>query len=1217
MTSEPSTPAARAETRAQAPLAALTGALRNEPSLTQLIGLPDATIAVAGPAHAFTVAGLARVSDRHPVLVVTATEADAERFAADLACFVEAGGQRDLQVAGALLEPVVRLPAWGTLPFERVSPDVATMGQRLAVLWRLAGEVATGADGAAGGDGGPTIAVASVRALLQRLAPWREIASPMVVRRGGHFDLHEATSWLTAAGYRREPQVEHRGELAVRGGIVDVFPSTSDTPVRIDLFGDEVDRLTAFDVADQRSTGALDAAVLFGCRELVLVDAVRARAALLAEEAPWGRRNWERLAEGEAFEGMESWLPWLQPDEELLTDLLGERAQVVVIEPRRVRDRALEIVSEEAALADTLAATWGAGPRLDDLPRAQPPGVESAGVPAPAEERAGAAFPRLHLPFDRLLARTRAATLAIVPVADTPQAPSVTVRGFAHVAGDASRLAHQVRSLVEDGYSVTLCSSTELGRSRLSGVLSGEGVVAPAVERAEPGVGARVVTAPLSAGFLLPVARVAVLSETDVTGRRAAHRRARPRARPTDGFFDDLGPGGYVVHRQHGVARYAGMTTRSVAGTTRDYLVLEFRGSDRLYLPVDQIEAVTPYSGGESPTLSKMGGADWQRARAKARAAAGEVAEELVALYRRRLQVQGHAFEPDSPWQRELESSFPFAETADQLRAIAEVKADMELPRPMDRLVCGDVGFGKTEVAVRAVFKAVQDGQQAAVLVPTTLLASQHHQTFSDRYAGFPVRVELLSRFLSPAQAKKVVEGVADGSVDVVVGTHRLLAQDVRFKDLGLLVVDEEQRFGVTHKEAVKRITEGVDVLTLTASPIPRTLEMALTGIRDLSLVNTPPADRRPILTYVGEYDDAAVSEAIRRELLREGQVFFVHNRVSDIDAAAARLRALVPEARIAVAHGQMDEGSLEQVVLDFWERKFDVLVCTTIIESGIDMPSVNTLVVDRADMLGLGQLHQIRGRVGRSSQRAYAYLFHPADRVLTEQAYERLRTVGEHTELGAGFKIAMRDLEIRGAGNLLGSTQSGHIAAVGYDLYVQMVAEAVAEARGEPRPAPPSLSLDVPGDASLPADYVPLEDARLEAYRRLAAAATPGDVDDIAEEWGDRYGPPPPPAAGLLALARLRVECLRTGVQEVTVVPARVGGARYPLAKLSPVSLPASAQVRLRRLVPGAELREQFHQLVVPLSKDAHPAEALRSLLADLLARPDDAPAPGTMRLA
>ena len=466
----------------------------------------------------------------------------------------------------------------------------------------------------------------------------------------------------------------------------------------------------------------------------------------------------------------------------------------------------------------------------------------------------------------------------------------------------------------------------------------------------------------------------------------------------------------------------------------------------------------------------------------------------------------------------------------------------------------------------------------------------------------------MLSRFLSNAQARRVVDGLANGSVDVVVATHRLLSQEVRFKDLGLLVVDEEQRFGVTHKEAVKRLAEGVDVLTLTASPIPRTLEMALTGIRDLSMVNTPPADRRPILTYVGERDEAAVSEAIRRELLREGQVFYVHNRVADIDVAARRIGALVPEARLAVAHGQMDEGSLEQIVLDFADRRYDVLVCTTIIESGIDMPSVNTLVVDRADLLGLGQLHQIRGRVGRGNQRAYAYLFHPADKVLTEQAYERLRTIGEQTDLGSGFKIAMRDLEIRGAGNLLGSDQSGHIAAVGYDLYVQLVAEAVAEARGEPRPTPPTISLDVPGDAHLPAGYVPAEDARVEGYRRLASATVDSQVDDIADEWIDRFGPLPAPAEGLLALARLRVACLAAGITDVAVQPARVGGARHPVARVAPVVLPASAQIRLRRLAPGATYREELHQLVVPLSGDGRPADVLRALLLDLV---PPAPAP------
>jgi transcription-repair coupling factor (superfamily II helicase) len=715
---------------------------------------------------------------------------------------------------------------------------------------------------------------------------------------------------------------------------------------------------------------------------------------------------------------------------------------------------------------------------------------------------------------------------------------------------------------------------------------------------------------------VLPSLRLAVLSEGDLTGRRRAHRKARPRARLTEGFFDDLKPGDFVVHHQHGVARYGGMVTRAIAGSERDYLLLEYRGGDKLYVPSDQIDAIQPYTGGETPAVHRLGGSDWQRTKARVRAAVREIAQELVVLYRRRVTTPGHAFALDSPWQRELEDAFPFTETPDQLKAIVEVKADMEQAVPMDRLVCGDVGFGKTEVAIRAVFKAVQDGKQAAVLVPTTLLAQQHFQTFSDRLAGFPIRVEVLSRFLTPAQATRVAEGLADGSVDVVIGTHRLLSGDVRFKDLGLLVVDEEQRFGVTHKEAVKRLRTDVDVLTLTATPIPRTLEMSLTGIRDLTLLNTPPAERQPILTYVGEHDERAASEAIRRELLREGQVFFVHNRVLDIEHVAARLRELVPEARIAVAHGQMDEGSLEKVVLDFWEGAYDVLVCTTIIESGIDMPTVNTLVVDRADLLGLGQLHQLRGRVGRAGQRAYAYLFFPPDRSLTEEAYERLRTIGEHTELGSGFKIAMRDLEIRGAGNLLGADQSGHIAAVGYDLYVRMVSEAVAELKGEEPREPAEIKLDLPIEAHLPRDFVAREDLRLEAYRRLAMVTSLAEVDDIRDEWLDRYGPLPAPAEALLRVGRLRAACARTGVREVTVVAARTPSAPAGAAgaggtaRLSPLPLRASSRIRLQRLWPKSVYKEEQGQLVVPLPRGADPAETLTELL-DRLVPAEAAAAP------
>ncbi len=1033
--------------------------------------------------------------------------------------------------------------------------------------------------------------VAPVRALLQRLAPVGA-SVPLVVVRGQQVDSEALVRDLVARGYRREHQVEHRGELAVRGGIVDVFPSTADAPVRIDLWGDEVDRLTTFAVSDQRSSADIDAAVLYGCRELVLTDDMRRAAAALVARRPWGASIWERLERGEQFDGMESWLPFLDGEAQVLPDLLPAGAQVVLVEPRRIRDRAVQLLDEEAALAETLAATWGAKEGDEDP------------------------FPRLHVPFERLLADSAAGVVSLPPVPEGPSTSALRVGRFDPVAGDAARLAAGVTRLVGEGYSVTLCAATTSGAARLSATLAEQGVHAALLDVAPATPGAAVVVAPITSGFVLPDAKVAVLSETDVTGRRMPHRRARPRARAADGFFDDLEAGSFVVHRQHGVARFEGVTTRTMGGTTRDYLILQYRGSDRLYLPVEQIEAITPYSGGESPTLSKMGGADWQRTRARARAAAGEVAAELVELYRRRLAVEGHAFGADTPWQTEMESSFGYVETEDQLKAIADVKGDMEEPRPMDRLICGDVGFGKTEVAIRAAFKAVQDGTQAAILVPTTLLASQHAQTFAERYAPYPVRVELLSRFLSPAQQREVVQGMADGSVDVVIGTHRLLAQDVQFKKLGLLVVDEEQRFGVTHKEAVKRMAEGVDVLTLTASPIPRTLEMALTGIRDLSMVNTPPADRRPILTYVGEHETAAVSEAVRRELLREGQVFYVHNRVSDIERVARDLRDLVPEARVAIAHGQLDEGSLETVVLDFWERRYDVLVCTTIIESGIDMPSVNTLIVDRADLLGLGQLHQIRGRVGRGGQRAYAYLFHPADRVLSEQAYERLRTIGEHTELGSGFKIAMRDLEIRGAGNLLGSDQSGHIAAVGYDLYVQLVAEAVAEARGEARPTPPSVSIDVPGDAHLPKDYVAAEDARLEAYRRLAAAVSAADVDDIGAEWADRYGPLPAPAEGLLSLGRLRASALGRGIGEIAMSSVRPGGSQRPTVRLSPVTLPASAQVRLRRVAPGATYRDDMAQLLLPIPDGAPAAEGVRRVIEELLpvAQGDSGPDGGTL---
>jgi transcription-repair coupling factor (superfamily II helicase) len=1117
--------------------------LREEPGFASVLGRSSAVLAVPEPARALTIAGLATLSSRQPLVVALPTTGDADRLANDLRTYLGP-------------DAVDTFPAWETLPFERVSPSVETMGRRLRTMWRLRDPARA-----------PRVLVAPVRALVQRLGPHAEDVEPVVVRPGERRDRDELLATLVGAGYRREEVVEHRGEVAVRGSIIDVYPSTADRPVRIDLWGDEVDRLTEFSVADQRSTDDLTSVEIFGCRELLPTPEVRARAERLIALEPWGREQWERLSQGLTFDGMESWLPWLTEGEHLLVDLVPSDALVLLLEPRRMRDRAADLLAEEADLAATLAKTWGATSGSD----------EDDG------------FPRLHLPFDRLLAHTDAPAWTVTTAPEGPDVATITSMGVAATAGDPERVVRQLAELAGQGYRIVVAADGEGSAARLRDLLSAHGI-APTIE-----------VAPLERGCILPAIKLAVIAEHDLTGRRRAHRRARTRKRDSQGFFDDLKPGDHVVHHQHGVARYAGMVKRAIGGVERDYLLLEYRGDDKLYVPSDQIDAVRHYTGGDSPTLTRLGGDGWQKAKAKVRAVVSEVAQELVVLYQTRLNAPGHAFSEDTPWQRELEEAFPFQETPDQLTAISDVKADMEADHPMDRLVCGDVGFGKTEVAIRAAFKAVQDGKQVAVLVPTTLLAQQHHQTFSDRFAGYPIRVEVLSRFLTAAQAKAVIAGVRSGEVDVVVGTHRLLSDDLAFKDLGLLVVDEEQRFGVGHKEQIKQLKTGVDVLTLSATPIPRTLEMSLTGIRDLTLLNTPPADRMPILTYVGEYDDRAVAEAIRRELLREGQVFYVHNRVQDIDRTAEHVRDLVPEARVAVAHGQMDEGTLEQLVLAFSDGDYDVLVCTTIIESGIDMPTVNTLVVDRADLLGLGQMHQLRGRVGRSGQRAYAYLFVPPDRMLSEEAYERLKTIGEATELGSGFKIAMRDLEIRGAGNLLGTGQSGHIAAVGYDLYCQMVTEAVAELKGEPVREPAEIKLDLPLAANLPREYVAKEELRLEAYRRLAAVTTDAEVDDIRAEWEDRYGPLPPAAEALLSVARLRAEASRTGVREVTVVkPSGFGGAPST-ARLSPLPLKTSQQIRLKRLHPTAVYKEADQLLVVKVPHNAHPAEALVALLREL----------------
>ncbi len=1015
-------------------------------------------------------------------------------------------------------------------------------------------------------------------ALLQKLGPDATTVEPIVVRPaalgGAPVDPEALGRRLVEFGYRREELVEHRGEFARRGAIVDVFPSTADAPIRIDLWGDEVDRLTRFGVNDQRSTDDLDEVCIFPARELMPSEAVRDRASTLVASEPWGREQWERLAEGAHFDGMESWLPWLVEHDQLLTDVLPEDAKVLLVEPRRMRDRALDLIAEEDDLARTLASTWARDPDKS--------------------------FPRLHADPETLL-DTAGSFWSIDSTPESPDTPLVEASGWGPVAGDGSGLTDRLIQLIGQGFRVVVAADGVGSAQRLRDLLLNNGLDFPVLQPGMPlKPGGSVTVAPLHRGATLPNAKLAIVAESDLTGRRRAHRAVRKTKRESSSTFEDLKAGSFVVHHQHGVGKYEGMVKRAIGGVERDYLLIAYKGGDKLYVPSDQIDTLRQYVGGEAPKLHKLGGSDFAKTKGRVRSAVREIAQELVVLYQKRINAEGHSFAQDTPWQSEMEEAFPYAETPDQRTAIEAIKGDMELAHPMDRLLCGDVGFGKTEVAIRAAFKAIQDGKQVAVLAPTTLLATQHGNTFADRFAGFPIRVETLSRFLTAGQAKQVIAGVKSGEVDCVIGTHRLLANDVTFKDLGLLIVDEEQRFGVQHKETMKKMKTNVDVLTLSATPIPRTLEMSLVGIRDLSLLQTPPADRMPILTYVGEYDERVAIEAIRRELLREGQVFWVHNRVQSIDTAAARLRQLVPEARIAIAHGQMDEGTLETVVQDFWDGQYDVLVCTTIIESGIDMPTVNTLVVERSDLLGLGQMHQLRGRVGRSGQRAYAYLFHPRDKVLSEEAYERLRTIGESTELGSGFKIAMRDLEIRGAGNLLGESQSGHIAAVGYDLYCQMVTEAVSELKGEPQPdAPSEIKLDVPTDAYLPSDYVEKEELRLEAYRRLSGVTTPSAVDDIRVEWEDRYGPLPAPADALLQVGYLRAQCHRLGIDDIQISGSASSGGS---AKLAPLELKLSETMRLRRISRGAKYKEDLGQLVVPLPRGTDPSTFLAGFLGDLV---------------
>ncbi|MDK1017093.1 MAG: transcription-repair coupling factor [Actinomycetota bacterium] len=1095
-------------------------------------------VVVAPSARAYIAAATAKRLGR-PLLVVVAGDREAEDLTEDVSIFTD---------------DVIQLPAWETLPFEHVSPNVVTMATRLEARYRLAREA-------------PVVVVASVRAVTQRLSPTR--VAPLTLRQGESYDFTETVSNLVYLGYKRVERAEARGDVAVRGGIVDVFPPNADDPFRLDFWGDTLDEIRTYSPVSQRSDDIHESVAIFPARELIIDENVQARARELVADVPWAAETWERIAHGITFQGMESWLPWLAPPRTLLDET---EAPVFLFDPVQCASRAADLIAEEADLARALAGTWG------------------------SESPHGDTHPSLYLPLDVELVADR--LIEAPPQPSGPGDHGYEVRTLDAVAGDPDSVARAVNTWKERGVDIVIAMDGQPAADRVASILTEHGTDIPVTDRLE-GRGVAITSIGIHLGFVLPALGFGVVGEREVAGRRRAHRTARGGGRaPDTDPYRDLNPGDHIVHRHHGIGRFTGLVQRDIAGVERDYLLVVYAGEDKLYVPTDQLASITKYTGGESPRLSKMGGTDWSQTRSRVRAEVAVVADNVVALHRKRAEAEGFAFAPDTPWQSEFEAAFPYEETPDQLKAIHDVKADMEMDSPMDRLIFGDVGFGKTEVAIRAMFKAIQDGRQVAMLVPTTLLAQQHFANFEERFAPYPVRVEMLSRFLTPKQQRDVISGIKDGSVDLVVGTHRLLSSDIDFRSLGLVVIDEEQRFGVAAKDTLRELRASVDVLTLTATPIPRTLEMVLTGIRDVSSIRTPPQDRHPILTYVGPYDERAVAAAIRREILREGQVYFVHNRVQSIDHAVARLRDLVPNARFAVAHGQMSEGRLEQVMYDFWNHEYDVLVSTTIIESGLDLPQVNTMIVERADRLGLAQIYQLRGRIGRSNRRAYAYLFHPTDDRITETAFRRLEAIGEFSNLGSGFELAMRDLEIRGAGSILSETQSGHIAAVGIDLYTELVADAVKKLKGDTpsEPDPEPVRIDLHADAHLPDDYVPGVEGRLEAYRRLASGTSHDAVDDVVVEWEDRYGTLPEGAVDLIDAARLRVEALRLGISEIVQNRREV--------RIAPVTLKTSQEVRLKRLAPGALLRGSTLYLPPP---EESPATAIAEFLRTMWPAPTD----------
>jgi transcription-repair coupling factor (superfamily II helicase) len=1130
----------------------------------------------------YVVAALADRDSERPMLIVVGDDRAARDLASDLRAWLAPRRVRWYPSRGVAYESHLRPPAHLT-------------GLRIAALDSLLEPLANGEESVANGQA-PVVVVSAV-ALSEKVPDPSLRPHSFVLRVGELLDLQECAEELVAAGYERTEQVEERGQFALRGGLLDVFPATEERAVRVDMFDIEIESLRWFSTFTQRSLGDLQevevapaAELAQEHRELAEIAAVSgAFRALAPAEGPEGD-----LAEG--GDGQRRAAPpdiaELLPVERFgaLLDMVGEGTDLVV--------------AAEEELGPALSDHWSdvcAAIRDEDAHHLY---VSPEQVQADLHARAGVWLSSISA-GQGIELRAQAADSAARSLAEAePELEKLLRSGYRAVVtfplrGEGERTAYNLARLkaswLEDGARGSTAGDSMAGSSATEGATAGssvtEGAIAGSVDMAskplEPSL--RFAVASLREGFVAPSLKLAVFPEHRLLRRRreAAIAAGRPAGRGALRSFSELRTGDIVVHEDHGVARFAGFETRTVGAITRDYLYLEYQGDDRVYVPTEQLAKISRYvgaSGADSaPPLSKLGGSRWDAMKARARRAAQELAGELLVLYAERRRRTGHAFDPDSDWQREFEQRFPFSETPDQLEAIEQVKADMEAPRPMDRLVCGDVGYGKTEVALRAAFKAASQGKQVLVLVPTTILAQQHHGTFSERLSDYPITLEHVSRFRSTLEQKAALDGFAQGRVDILVGTHRLLSRDVRPKDLGLLIVDEEQRFGVKQKELLRQLKLKVDVISMSATPIPRTLQMSLAGLREISVIETPPEGRRPVKTYIGEYEEELVKRAIERERERSGQVFFLHNRVDSIEETAERLRALCPGVRFAVAHGQMAEGELEAVMMDYLRGGADVLVCTSIIESGIDIPQANTLIVERSDRFGLAQLYQIRGRVGRSRERAYAYLLYDSAASLTSEAAQRLAALSDHTELGAGFRVAMRDLEIRGAGNLLGDEQSGHVAALGFELYMQMLDEAVRSASQNgascEEELPEPVRLDVNVDAYVPADYVPYEQAKIEIHRRVASAVELAELEQLREELEDRFGAVPEPLANLLALQRARIKFGQSGARTVSLHADRLA--------VTPIELDSSRAKRLHRELPGALYESGRSQVSVRVPRD------------------------------